>query len=320
MGIPLHEIQLYKNFDDLAKELLDLAKQIMPGKLIYLNALNDKQQTILKLSDTNTEILISEGMVIDLNETLCHRVNFENNRPLIYEDLNKEDWLGDLEEALVEVNIKSYLGIPIYLIDGNVFGTLCVAHHEDTHFDKQNINMLQRIAKMFSYWLELERLAYRDSLTGLYNRQYLYKHFETNVESEGTLFFLDLDGFKSVNDIYGHETGDLLLKEVAFKLNEFIKEQSDAFAVRLGGDEFIVNLPYISNKKELCKQAERLLNYLNTWTNKLDKCKLSASIGIVSYPNSNSISLKTLLANADKALYCSKSAGKNTYHFYSENV
>ncbi|MEC2071999.1 sensor domain-containing diguanylate cyclase [Alkalihalophilus marmarensis] len=319
MGIPLHELQLYKNFDDLARELLDLAKQIMPGKLIYLSSLNDKQQTILKLSDSHTEILISEGMVINLNETLCHRVNFDNNSPLIYEDLSKEDWLGELEETLIEVNIKSYLGIPIYLIDGKVFGTLCVAHNEGSHFDKQNINILQRIAKMFSYWLELERLAYRDSLTGLYNRQYLYKQFETNVKSEGTIFFLDLDGFKSVNDIYGHETGDLLLKEVAFKLNEFIKDQSDAFAVRLGGDEFIVNFPYISNKKEVCKQAEYLLNYLNTWTNELDKCQLSASIGIVSYPENNSTSLKSLLSNADKALYCSKAAGKNTYHLFNGN-
>ncbi|MDN4494422.1 sensor domain-containing diguanylate cyclase [Ureibacillus sp. BA0131] len=306
---------MYKNFDELASDVLALAKEILPDKLIYINSLNDKQQIILKLSDTNTSILVTEGMVINLNETLCNRIDFERNEPLIYEDISRETCLNGLKRTLADVNINAYLGIPISLFDGERFGTLCVAHHEASHFDKKSVEMLQRIARMFSYYLDLERLAYRDSLTGLYNRQYLYKYFEDFSVTEGVLFFLDLDGFKKVNDVYGHETGDLVLKEVSLRLQKFVKEPNDdAFAVRLGGDEFIINLPRISSTEEISQRAEQLINYLNTWDTEY---QLSASIGIVPYSANGGVQLNTLLKNADNALYRAKAAGKNNYKIFN---
>ncbi len=311
--IPLREIQMYKNFDELARGMLALAKEILPDKLIFLNSLNDKQQITLKLSDTNTSILLTEGMVINLNETICNRIDFERNEPLIFEDTSKETCLNGIRKTLEEANINAYLGIPISLDNGERFGTLCAAHHEPSYFDKKSVNMLQRLARMFSCYLELERLAYRDSLTGLYNRQYLYQFFEGISKTEGVLFFLDLDGFKKVNDIYGHDTGDSVLKEVALRIQTYIKKYSEAFAVRLGGDEFIINFPQNSSIEEMNELAQQLNNCLNTWGNEY---QLSTSIGIVPYSVDSNFELNTILKNADNALYRAKAAGKNTYRIF----
>lgn len=311
--ISLQELQMYRNFDELSSDVLDLAKEILPDKLIYLTSFTEKQQIILKLSDLETNILLTEGMVINLNETACNRVDFVNNQPLIYEDISEGTCSNDLRNILEEVNIKSYLGIPISLIDGKKFGTLCVADYKESYFDKKSIELLQRIARMFSYYLELERFAYRDSLTELFNRHYLSKFFDDYSKGGGVIFFLDLDGFKKVNDIFGHEAGDLVLKEVALRLEKIIKEYQDAFAVRLGGDEFIINFSQISSKEEIIKRAEDVLICLSTWD---AEYQLSTSIGIVVYPENSNINLKDLLKNADTALYHAKNVGKNCYKFF----
>lgn len=313
MVTTLQEAGNYKNFDELAKDVLDLAKEILPDQLIYLTSLSDTQQMILKLSDEDSGILLSEGMVLNLNETVCQRIDFEKQQPLIYENIREEIGADDIRDVLVEANIKSYLGLPISHVNGDKFGTLCAVHHEESRYDQKSIKLLQRIVRMFSYYLELERRAYRDPLTDLYNRHYLSNFFEGSSKVGGVLFFLDLDGFKKVNDLHGHDAGDLVLKEVAARLRRFAKEYSGAFAVRLGGDEFILHAPCLSVKEEISGQAEQLLNSLGQWGSEYE---LSTSIGIATYPASTEIDLKTLLVNADQALYKAKAAGKNTYRFF----
>lgn len=315
MIISLNELKFYKNFDELAMDVLDMAKEFIPERLIYLTTFIDKQQIILKLSENNESILINEGMVIEINETVCNRVDFDTNTPLVFEDMSKETSLDDLRKALVGANINSYLGVPIMLSNGKPFGTLCAVHTDASEFSEKSIKMLQRIANLFANYLNLERLAYRDSLTGLYNRQFLYKYFEEFSTTGGALFFLDLDGFKKINDLYGHETGDLVLREVALRLDHFI-QQHKGFAVRLGGDEFIVNLVDVSSKEEISKLADYVLSRLSAWDTQLEAFNLSVSIGIVLYPPNENNTLKLLLKNADNALYRAKANGKNNYQYF----
>ena len=311
MVITVEDLQMYKNFDELAEDVLDLAKEILPDQLIYLTSFSDTQQIILKLSDLDTSILLTEGMKIDLEETVCDRIDFERKQPLIYEDV-KEACPGDLKVLLEGANIRSYLGIPISRVNGERFGTLCAVHHKESEFDKKSILLLQRIVRMFSYYLDLERFAFRDSLTELYNRHYLSKFFDNDSYNGGALFFLDLDGFKKVNDVHGHDTGDLVLKEVARRLQNFVKAHKDAFVVRLGGDEFVVYFSQEASKEEMGQRAQRILDSLSSWE---AKYALSASIGIATYPADSDTDLKRLLKDADHALYGAKTAGKNTYKF-----
>lgn len=308
----LDEIKMYAKFDDLASDLLDLAKEILPEQLFYLSVMSDTQQLILKLSNENASIHITEGMVIELNHSLCNRIDFEKNQPLIYEDVHQDGSLEDLKEALAEANVQSYLGIPICLTNGETFGTLCAINDETSLYDSRSITLLQRIVRMFSYYLELERIVWRDALTELYNRRYLTHYFEQHPAAGGAIFFLDLDGFKQVNDVYGHDTGDSVLQEVALRLKTLIIDQKDAFAVRLGGDEFVLHFPRPCTE-ELCRQrAENILRSLSNWEN----YNLSTSIGIVTYTEGNKESLKTLLQHADNALYHAKTSGKNRYKIF----
>ncbi|OAS15798.1 diguanylate cyclase [Paenibacillus oryzisoli] len=315
MQILLNEVQYYKNFDELARDVLEMAKESMPDRLIYLTSLTKQQQIILKLSESHPDIRIHEGMEIEVNETVCNRIDFVNNTPLVLEDMSLETNLDNLRAALVAANINSYLGIPIILSNGDTFGTLCAVHTDAMIINKKCVTMLQRIAKLFSYYLDLERLAYRDSLTGLYNRQFLYKYFEEISTTGGALLFLDLDGFKKINDLYGHDTGDLVLREVALRLESFVQTHH-GFAVRLGGDEFIVNLVDISNREDIRALADMLLSRLSSWDTQLEAFNLSVSIGIVLYPPEENNNLKVLLKNADNALYRAKANGKNSYQFF----
>ena len=307
------ELQMYKNFNELASDVLDLAKEILPDQLIYLSSVSDTQQVILKLSNEDTSILVTEGMVLNLNETLCKRIDFEEKQPLVYEDTRKESSLTNFQDRLEEVRIRSYLGIPISLVNGEKFGTLCAINDEVSHFDPKSIQLLQKIVRMFSYYLDLERFAYRDSLTDLYNRRYFSNVFDNHSNKGGVILFLDLDGFKKVNDVHGHEAGDLVLKEVASRLQKLAAEHSDAFAVRLGGDEFVMHFPSLGSKEDMSKQAEHVLDSLSNWD---AKYQLSTSIGIVAYPANCPDDLTTLLKHADQALYEAKTSGKNTYKFF----
>lgn len=316
METRLEELQRYEKFDDLANDVLDLAKEILPEQLFYLSVFSHTQQFILKLSNERTNIHITEGMVVDLNQSVCKRVDFEKNQPLVYEDVNKDCSIDEVKTLLDGVNVQSYLGIPISLTNGEKFGTLCAVNDETSLLDKKSIDLLQRIVKLFSYYLDLERFAWKDMLTELYNRRYLTKYFENYQHQNGALFFLDLDGFKKVNDGYGHDTGDAVLKVVASRLQMIVDKQKDAFAVRLGGDEFILHFSQTNSKQEWDKIANQVVKAINAWDTPY---KVSTSIGIVTYEEGDAVSLSNLLQHADEALYHAKSFGKNTFKFFNES-
>jgi diguanylate cyclase (GGDEF)-like protein len=165
----------------------------------------------------------------------------------------------------------------------------------------------------------LETYAHVDSLTGLPNRKLLMGLLEQvlkKAQLKGSivaLMFLDLDGFKGVNDTYGHEMGDLLLKSVAQRLTNCIR-QSDTVA-RLGGDEFIVLLCGAQNISNVIKIADTIIQKLNEEFNiNNTSINIGASIGISIFPN-NTSNPDEMLQMADKAMYEAKNDGKNHYKF-----
>ncbi|MBD2292172.1 CHASE2 domain-containing protein [Anabaena sphaerica FACHB-251] len=167
--------------------------------------------------------------------------------------------------------------------------------------------------------VQLRELAYHDPLTGLCNRKFFHEQLEESLTWSQThnlmlgLLFIDLDGFKKINDTLGHDQGDSLLIIVAQRLNNSLRA-SDTVS-RLGGDEFTVILRAITNEQVAAKVAEKLLSaitepiILNGHIT-----RVSASIGISIYP-SNSKNSETLVKQADTAMYRAKHLGKNRYEF-----
>jgi len=174
--------------------------------------------------------------------------------------------------------------------------------------------------ELFLQKQRLDYLAHHDVLTKLPNRlmfnQHLEKSLERAIEKHLTLcvMFLDLDYFKEINDSFGHDIGDEVLKIVTKRFLEKIR-QEDTLA-RLGGDEFALVVENLSTKEEIALVAAKLIDVFKDpiHLNESD-FTLSCSIGISFFPNDGS-DVKTLLKHADIAMYRAKEAGKNCYIFY----
>jgi len=167
-----------------------------------------------------------------------------------------------------------------------------------------------------------EARAMRDALTGLPNRVLLLDRLDRIVghlksrQPGVALMYLDLDGFKAVNDGHGHAAGDELLCLVAERLRSLLREQDTA--ARLGGDEFVVVMPGLTNQEELRTRANRIIETLRAPYRLADTViEIGVSIGIAVSPTDGQESA-ALLQKADQALYLAKSSGKGTARFHSE--
>ncbi len=190
----------------------------------------------------------------------------------------------------------------------------------------------------------IRSLAFYDALTGLPNRQRFQTQLQRMLQSAQhggrllALLFIDLDGFKRINDSLGHSTGDRVLCEVAarfeqsIRFTDFIGRGSDGQRShsedaelptelsRLGGDEFTVVLSDISHPLDASRVARRILGALKEPVG-IDQHEvfISASIGIVIYPEDGDCA-ETLLQNADAAMYDAKKRGRNNYQFYTKSM
>jgi diguanylate cyclase (GGDEF)-like protein/PAS domain S-box-containing protein len=188
---------------------------------------------------------------------------------------------------------------------------------EITHF----IAIYEDITEQKQTQKRIEYLAHFDALTGLPNRTLFYDRLEQALSlakrNNGgvALLFMDLDGFKQVNDTMGHHAGDLLLIGVAERLRQCIRE-SDTVA-RLGGDEFTVILNDAHEQHSVARIAEKIIASLaQPFDLEGSAAKIGVSIGIARYSEEASTE-DELVKNADQAMYAAKAAGKNTYRFGS---
>lgn len=167
--------------------------------------------------------------------------------------------------------------------------------------------------------MEIKRLAYYDYLTGLPNRFKLKNDFDemNTTDNSFALFFLDLDGFKYINDGYGHTVGDLLLEEVASRLTTSIIHEN-AIISRFGGDEFVILVQQLGYR-ELEKLGD-LLNDVISEPYEINGiiARITTSIGISRIPE-DSVSFDQLIQHADQAMYDSKRNGKNQFAFYMKH-
>lgn len=168
----------------------------------------------------------------------------------------------------------------------------------------------------------LTYLALHDPLTGLANRASFdanfQSSFEKNAEAKGrfAIMFLDLDGFKNINDTLGHDVGDQVLIHVSEVLKKCVRA-GDVVA-RLGGDEFCLILNSPGSKKDLSKIADRILVSIgNHYMYKDTRIAFGVSIGISCYPEDGS-SPEKLLTSSDTAMYAAKKSGKGKYMFFSD--
>ncbi len=189
-----------------------------------------------------------------------------------------------------------------------------------TYFDITEYKETQ--AQLAKALKEVHALAHQDPLTGLPNIRLLQDrfYFTSSISKrknwKAAILFLDLDGFKSVNDTYGHRVGDMVLKMVAERLRRLVRE-ADTVA-RIGGDEFLIILSEIHDKDVVRGVAEKILRRLTDPFERDGVCiAIGASIGIAMYPTQGD-DFQDLIKKADNAMYEAKRRGKQTYVFAQE--
>ena len=231
-------------------------------------------------------------------------------------------------ESLKKIELDNYL--PVLVITAQPAQELRALQAGAKDFISKPFNVAQTLArihnllevrllhkKVLNYAKEQESRALHDSLTGLANRQLLadrvsqaITHAQRNMNAMA-LLYIDLDGFKQINDTFGHDGGDLVLKLAASRLVATVRHEDTV--ARLGGDEFVIVLWHINSADGAALAAEKMIQTLSQpYSIHEHTVSITASIGVSIY-SVHGRDAETLSKSADLALYDAKHAGKNNY-------
>jgi diguanylate cyclase (GGDEF)-like protein/PAS domain S-box-containing protein len=304
--------------------------EIIRLKLANEASLEERYRRTFERNLTGLYIAAQDGGIIDCNDSCAHILGFSS----------REDLLAHRREA-EQITKAFYDGHPIHesrtteIInaehrftrrDGSSGWVLsnarCVQHKNDgqTVVEGGLVDITDRKRAEE----QIQFLAYYDSLTGLPNRTLLQDRLAKALASAKRhkdkvgVLFLDLDRFKNINDSLGHSQGDLLLQELAIRLQTWAREQDTV--ARLGGDEFIVVLSSIKEAADAAVAAERVAHAISKEFNLRGRVlNITCSIGISMYPDHGE-DPETLIKNADAAMYCSKEGGRNTFRYFTKEM
>ena len=227
----------------------------------------------------------------------------------------------------VITNKQIWLGVPLK-IENKIIGSMILQSYTDPNlYSKKDIKLMEFVSQQIATAIErkqaeekLKFLSLYDYLTKLPNRVLFYDRMRQEIayakreQKKFALMFLDLDDFKKVNDKFGHDIGDQLLQGVAKRFSKLLRK-TDTIC-RLGGDEFIILLPRLTQPRENAVDvALKILNSLNEpFLIKDNKICINTSIGIALYPDDGDEE-EVLIKSADRAMYLAKEEGPNNYHW-----
>ena len=253
----------------------------------------------------------------------------DNHYDLILLDLQMPGMDGfQVMEGLKEIETDSYLPVLVFTAQPDHKLRALAAGAKDVISKPFNLmeakarihNMLEvrlLYRQLEQYSLALESLALHDALTGLPNRRLLFDRLELGIAharrntSTMAVMYLDLDGFKQVNDSLGHDAGDALLRMVADRLVAAVREEDTV--ARLGGDEFVIAFCESSHADAVVKLAEKVVQAVSEpYHIQGNDVHITASVGVGFYP-AHGEEVEALMKSADLALYEAKCAGKNGY-------
>ncbi len=246
-------------------------------------------------------------------------------RPVIINDLYKKRRFRLAND--INPYINSIISMPL-LFKGKVVGVLNLARNYPYKFYKKNLKMLEIIGSQIASTLEnikllnkLENMAYTDGLTGLFNYRYFIHEFEKELKRaeryayEVSLIIIDIDDFKKVNDKFGHNVGNIVLKKLSSILSTALRNVD--ILARYGGEEFVILLPN-TDKEGAGVLAERLRKNIKEEFLKIyseDLPSITITLGVSTFPEDGN-NIYELIKNADIALYEGKRLGKDKAILY----
>lgn len=311
------------DLESLVRPLLGLLESVTGMESTYLTMI-DLQRNVQRIvfARNTRDLNIPEGLEVPWGDTLCKRA-IDEGRP--YVDDVASCW-GDSEAARA-MGIVTYLSEPVHVEAGQLYGTLCAASGQRASVSHDTRRLLQMFSQLIARQLERDRLLARlkdenyafrryalsDPLTGIPNRRALMNELTRALANAGRagkavhVAFIDLDGFKAINDQHGHDTGDRFLIEIAKALSKGLR--AGDFVARYGGDEFVMFGPATSEPHAPGRAAIRKrIESQTTGKFAIGSMELDyggASVGVVT-SDVNEFDCKAILARADAAMYEAK--------------
>jgi diguanylate cyclase (GGDEF)-like protein len=296
--LPSHQI------DDLyyipeAEKILHHLGSLIKANTIFLASNDLKTNKIIKAIN-KAEILVQEGTMLPFDDSYCSAViNNDINATVISDTALDSKTKGMTPTNSIGSN--SFVGFPIKLRNGDVFGTLCSMDRNHV-YTSEELDLIVSVAKFLGYLIDLERDMYVDQVTGLNTKSYLNMYFETipvKMKKNFSIFLINIDRFKLVNT--NETVGDYLLAVIAERLKSIIGKKG--LLIRLHGDEFLLVNFELMNDVERCHYAEEILESIATpIITKYQNINLTARIGISSFNEEENTNLDTVIQQATFAM------------------
>lgn len=305
--------------------------QLSQSNIQKQNALLQKQLTTIIESSANAIILTNTDFMIEyINPKLCETSGYDEQQligrpfsqlcpiednPLIHRSIrdhvsSNQPWYGEVVQRDRQGHLR--------------WSNLQLSFMHDEQGDVSHYIMhLEDRTELYLAQDEINQLTHFDPLTNLPNRNLLTLRIKSSIEENTSkniiaLMYLDLDGFKHINDSLGHHSGDRLLKQIAERLSDHLTPE-DTLA-RLGGDEFAILIPNVLAKGSIVNLVSSILDTISLPTIIGDNSVvLTGSIGITLFPQ-DAQTVEELQKNADLAMYQAKKEQGNSYHIYTPDL
>jgi diguanylate cyclase (GGDEF)-like protein len=321
----------------LARIIVAISSHLAP-KAISVMLVDEENQQLRAYDGYN---LSPEYMQLaqEIRQTVSRSPSLEaiqTKKPVAIDDIHQDERFEPWREAAIKEGYTSFVSIPLILQD-RAIGVINIYSEKLHHFSPEDVRLLtmfanqavtaienarlyrektQVYAELREANLRLEELAVTDDLTQVYNRRFLQERLFVEVARSMryqiplSCLMIDIDHFKFVNDNYGHQRGDEVLKDLSLILRESTRKVD--LVARYGGEEFIILLPHTPQDGALRKaQALRQEIALHKFAFNGDFLHITVSIGVATFPHPGIESVAELIAVADKALYRAKEKGRN---------
>jgi|GEM_PF-2238321 len=306
-----------QTIEEAGQYALNMIKELVDSDQIYMMSYLRNEFSMITSFDKDGGFVAESEQASAVN-MLCSLV-IQSNQAIIISNLQMEVQ-AEVEASFIHLmsqyGISSLIVVPIYTKD-EIYGVICVISRSPVQYGSKDVRLLEGMAAIIGYVVELKGALMKDALTGLYNRNYIEYCSQRWIVQDSkpfiSLMYIDIDNFKAINDRYGHMTGDAVLRSLAERFKKIIG--SEEVIIRMGGDEFIVIIE--SSEKEA---KERMLQIAQSLLEQMiepivtAQAAITASLSMgISSGSLEHTSIHELILQADSAMYGVKHNGKGAY-------